>query len=147
MGCSARWMVIASVWLGVSAAHAQTGSVTGSLVDAQTLRPLAAVQVFIPQLSIGVISGPDGTYTLVNVPAGQHEVRAQMLGYRVVNQQVSVTAGETAQLNISLTQDVLALDEVIVTGTAGGTQRRAVGNVVGGPWRWSSSSRRAPRNL
>src|SRR5690606_24062872 len=36
----------------------------------------------------------------------------------------------TAQLDFTLESQALALDEVIVTGTPGGTQRRAIGNVV-----------------
>jgi len=125
------WLAIfAMVSIGTTAAHAQQGTITGQVLDAQTMRPLVAVQVFIPQLSIGVLSNRDGTFTLINVPAGQVQVRAQLLGYRTTDQQVTVGAGETMRISFNMASDVLALDELIVTGTAGGTQRRAVGNVV-----------------
>src|SRR5690606_22001960 len=48
-----------------------------------------------------------------------------------VEQQVTVNAGETAQVNVQLTESAIALDELVVTGTAGGQQARALGNVVG----------------
>src|SRR5690606_6086541 len=45
-------------------------------------------------------------------------------------QQVTVQAGQVATMEFRLESSALELDEVIVTGTAGGTQRRAIGNVV-----------------
>ena len=110
---------------------AQQGTVTGRVFDQQSGQPMAAVQVHIPVLSLGVLSSPDGNFTLVNVPAGQHQLRAQIIGYRLVNQDITVTAGQVTEVNIELTRDALALDALVVTGTAGGTRTRAIGNVVG----------------
>jgi len=107
------------------------GTVSGQVVDNQSGNPMGAVQVHIPAAGIGVLSSADGTYTLSNVPAGEHEVRGQILGYRVFNQTVTVTAGQVTELNIRMARDALALDELVVTGTAGGTRARAIGNVVG----------------
>jgi len=106
------------------------GSITGRVVDAGTLQPLAAAQVYIPDLGIGVLTGADGRYLLSEVPDGVHSVRAERLGYRSVDQQVTVSSGATAQVEFSLSEEALALDAVVVTGTPGGTQRRAIGNTV-----------------
>ncbi len=107
----------------------QTGTVTGRVLD-ETGSPLPVVQVTITDLSVGVLSQQNGTYTLQNVPVGTHALTAQRLGYRVVTQNVTVTAGGAATADFELGQIALALDAVVVTGTAGGTQRRAIGNVV-----------------
>ena len=107
----------------------QTGTVTGRVLD-ETGSPLPVVQVSITDLSVGVLSQQNGTYTLQNVPVGTHALTAQRLGYRVVTQNVTVTAGGAATADFELGQIALALDAVVVTGTAGGTQRRAIGNVV-----------------
>jgi TonB-dependent SusC/RagA subfamily outer membrane receptor len=109
----------------------ETGTVTGRVTDARSLGPVSAAQVYISELSIGVASRDDGRFILVGVPAGTHTVTVQRLGYRATTQQISVAAGETASVDFQLTQDALALDAVVVTGTAGGTRQRAVGNVVG----------------
>jgi TonB-linked SusC/RagA family outer membrane protein len=123
----------ASVILAITAAPApaQTGTVTGRVVDSHTLQPLSSAQVFIAELSIGTLTRDDGRYLLVNVPAGTHRLQAQIIGYRTASTQVSVTAGAQSAVDVLLSQDALALDEVVVTGTPGGTQRRALGNVVG----------------
>jgi len=116
--------------MGVADLQAQTGTIRGRLVNAQSLQPIAGAQVSIAALNIGTLSAADGSYNLVGVPAGNHTVRAQFIGYRTAVNEVTVTPGAAIELNISLSLDALALDEIVVTGTPGGTQRRAIGNVV-----------------
>lgn len=111
--------------------NAQTGAVTGRVVDSRTLQPISAAQVFSDELSIGTLTRADGTYTLQNVPAGTHLLEVRRIGYRTVSQEVSVAAGETATADFQIAEDALALDAVVVTGTPGGTRQRAIGNVVG----------------
>ncbi len=106
------------------------GTLTGRITDARTGAALPGVQVNIPALGLGTISQPNGRYLMPEVPVGSHEIRAERIGYEVSTQQVQVAEGETAELNFRLVERALALDEIVVTGTAGGTQRRAIGNVV-----------------
>ena len=133
--CPRRLQVVALallVPLGVmvGSAQAQTGSVSGQITDLNTRQPLSSVQIFIADLDLGGLSQANGRYALVNVPAGTHTVTADRIGFRSVTQEIVVGAGQTAVLNFELSAVALALDEIIVTGTAGGTQRRAVGNAV-----------------
>lgn len=112
------------------APEARQGSISGRVVDGLGGQPLGAVQVHIPALSLGVVTGADGAFQLQNVPAGTHQVVAERLGYQRATSQVTVVSGENVPLEFRLQQQALALDQVIVTGTPGGTQRRAIGNVV-----------------
>src|SRR5690606_22472692 len=68
------WLVLLALgWIWTSSAAAQAGGqITGSVVDAETLQPLATVQVFIQGTSIGALTGAGGQFTLVEVPAGTH---------------------------------------------------------------------------
>jgi len=109
---------------------AQTGTIAGRVLDAGSNTPIPAAQVFIADLDIGVLSQQNGTYLLSNVPVGPRTVTVQRIGYRQVTQNVTVAAGQTAVLDFRITEEALALDEIIVTGTPGGTQRRAIGNTV-----------------
>jgi len=108
----------------------RTGSIQGQVVDSRTKRPIAGAQVDIPGTGIGMATNPQGRFLLVGVPAGEHTVQAQIIGYAAMTQTVVVSAGEVASLTFELSEQVLALDELVVTGTAGGTKRRAIGNVV-----------------
>ena len=106
------------------------GTLTGVVVDRATRQPLSGVQVFIEGTGIGGISNANGRYLLANVPSGEVTVTAQLIGYGEVVQTATAVAGQAVALNFELTEQALGLDEIIVTGTAGGTQRRAIGNVV-----------------
>jgi len=128
----AAFLVFFSLGLSAGpAASQQSGTITGSIRDAQTSLALPSVQVFISGLDIGTLSQASGSYLLLNVPSGTYTLTAARLGYFTATQDVTVGAGAPLIVDFSLTEEALALDEIIVTGTAGGTQRRAVGNVVG----------------
>ena len=106
------------------------GIITGRVTDARTGQPLSAVQVYIAALDVGVLSQQNGAYLLGNVPGGTYTLSVQRIGFRIVTAEVIVADGTTVVLDFSLSVEALALDEIIVTGTAGGTRRRALGAVV-----------------
>ena len=104
--------------------------ITGRIVDRGSGQPMAAVQVSIAGTGIGALSQQTGRYLLLNVPVGTHTVTAQRIGFKTTTAQVTVGAGATVVQDFSLAEEALGLDEIVVTGTAGGTQRRALGNAV-----------------
>ena len=111
--------------------HAQTtGSIRGQVTQAGGLRPLSDVQVHVPGTGRGVLTDAEGSYLIPNVPVGEQVVRAELIGFGSAEQTVTVTAGQTVTLDIELSAAAIGLDEVVVTGTAGGQQRRALGNTV-----------------
>ena len=123
-------LAVLSLISTVDLAGQATGAITGRVLDAGGA-PIASAQVFIPALSLGFLSQPDGSFSITNVPAGLHDVQAQRLGFAGASQGVSVTAGAVSNVDFELSRDALELDAVIVTGTAGGTRARAIGNIVG----------------
>jgi TonB-dependent SusC/RagA subfamily outer membrane receptor len=108
-----------------------TGAVSGRVVDALSGAPVDAAYIHIDELSLGTNSRPNGSFTLGNVAPGQYEVVVDRLGFTSETQQVTVTAGGVATIELQVSRDALLLDEILVTGTAGGTRARAIGNVVG----------------
>lgn len=111
-------------------AQANTGVVVGRVVSAKTMRPISSVQVTVPGTGRGTSTNADGRFGLANVPAGSHTIQAELIGYRPATATITVTAGASVSVELSLTESALALDELVVTGTAGGQERRAIGNVV-----------------
>ena len=108
----------------------QGGTVTGRVLDAQRGQPIPAVQVFIANLELGGLTQQNGRYLLQNVPAGTHTLSVSRIGYRTAEVQVTIGGGQTVEQDFTMSEEALQLDEIIVTGTAGGTRRRAMGNVV-----------------
>ncbi len=109
---------------------AQTGTVSGQVTDAVTTRPLAGAQVSLPDLRMGGLANASGNFVLLRIPAGTHTIRVDMIGYTSMEQQVTVSADQSTALNFQLSQAAISLDELVVTGTAQRTQKRAVGNAV-----------------
>src|SRR5690606_23138580 len=125
---AASLLLCVTAW--ADAAAQETGSISGRVTDAQTAQPISAAQVFIPALNAGALTDQEGRYTVVNVPAGSHTLTVQRIGYRNAEVAVTVPAGGSARQDIQISEEALALNEIIVTGTPGGTQRRAIGNSV-----------------
>jgi TonB-dependent starch-binding outer membrane protein SusC len=124
------FLFVPFLWLSAAEdAATQQATVTGQVTDARTLRPLAGAQVSLVGTATGTLTDRDGQFSL-SVDSGTHTVRIQMLGYRTAEEEVTLASGATQNLTIQLTSEALALDQIVVTGTAGGTQRRAIGNVV-----------------
>ncbi|MDE2773766.1 MAG: TonB-dependent receptor [Gemmatimonadota bacterium] len=118
---------VAALLLAAPSLGAQ--QVTGRVLS-QTGEPLAAVQVFIAGSGIGALTQQNGRYLLLNVPAGTHTLSAQRIGFQGVTAEITVVAGETLVQDFTLSEEALGLDEIIVTGTAGGARQREVGTAV-----------------
>ncbi|HMG00252.1 MAG TPA: TonB-dependent receptor plug domain-containing protein, partial [Gemmatimonadaceae bacterium] len=109
---------------------AQTGTVTGRVVDSRSGVPITTAQITIAGTSLGAAVDADGRFRIVNVPQGAHEVRARSIGYQPATAAVSVAADGSANVTLSLNQSATALDAVLITGAVGDTRRRAIGNAV-----------------
>jgi iron complex outermembrane receptor protein len=99
-----------------------TGTISGRVVDSATSQPLAGATVRIEGTQRGTLTADNGTFTLGGVPAGTHQLRVSRIGYSPLVQAVTVAAGGTANVELSLPARATVLTEVVTTGY--GTQRR-----------------------
>lgn len=106
---------------------AQTeGLVRGVVVDNQGA-PLSGAQILVEGTGRGGVTGPTGTFQISGVPPGDHVLVVTMLGY--AEGRLTVTTGNDP-VRFELSRTAIDLDGIVVTGTPGETQRRAVGNTV-----------------
>jgi len=106
-------------------AEAQQGIVTGQVLDARSGQPVVSGQVSVVGTQLGTLTDREGNFRIANVAAGEQQIRATFIGYRTSTQTVNVVAGQPVTVNFRLEQSAIALDEVLVTGTAGRQERRA----------------------
>ncbi|WP_309672970.1 SusC/RagA family TonB-linked outer membrane protein [Gemmatimonas sp.] len=128
-----RLAVIAAVLLVAlpsRALFAQTGTISGKVTDAATAQPIADARVVIAGTAFEAQTNKDGDFRLTNVKPGRTGVSVFRLGYKASRDSVMVLAGQTATLNIKMTQSVINLSEVVVTGTAGNQERKAQAALV-----------------
>ena len=107
-----------------------TGVVVGQVLDARTSQGIGNVVVNIDGGRLGAVTGDDGRYRITNAPTGAHVLATRRIGYASERRSVTITADRPLAANFTLSPSAASLDEVVVTGTAGGEQRRSIGNAV-----------------
>ena len=128
LGAMLAFIALALPLSGVSAQ--EPGRIAGRVTAIQSGGPVGEVQVFIPGAGIGTLTRQNGNFIILEIAPGTYEIRAERIGFAAGSQQVTVTAGATAEVDFQLTTQVLGLDEIVVTGTAGASRRREIGNTI-----------------
>ncbi len=93
------------------------GTLEGHVRDAATGRPLAGVQIFLPQLGMGVITDSEGHYGLAGIPPGARGVEIRLIGYHTERREAVIRDGLTTHLDMALGEEAIALEEVVVVGS------------------------------
>jgi TonB-linked SusC/RagA family outer membrane protein len=120
--------VAAMLAISPRTAQAQEGVVAGIVVTEAGSRPLPGAQVAIQdQAGKGAITDAAGRFRISGLSGNEVVVSVRMIGYRALTQMVRVGATD---LRFAMIERALELDQVVVTGTAGGSQRRELGTSV-----------------
>jgi hypothetical protein len=114
-------LALSLIFAGPALAQAQTGRITGTVVDSATTQPVANARVSIVGTTILTGTNSDGQYTINNAPVGTQTLRFTRIGFAPVTRTVTVGAGATAQLNVAMTTQAVQLNPVVSVGY--GTQR------------------------
>jgi TonB family protein len=96
-----------------------TGEITGVTADAQTGEVLQFVQVFVVGTGRGTLSNREGRFLIQDVPVGEQEVVAVLIGYGSLTEGVTVTAEEPADVSFGLRIEAIPLETLVVRATAG----------------------------
>ena len=104
-------------------AYAQNGTISGVVTEAKSGEALPGVNVVLEGTQTGTASDADGYFTF-DAPVGDYTLAASFVGYETFTAPVTVTEGETTEVNVELTSDFAELDEVVVTGVSVGTSTR-----------------------
>ncbi|MCI4668346.1 MAG: TonB-dependent receptor [Bacteroidia bacterium] len=113
-------LVLCMLAMGLSIAWAQ-GRVSGK-VSGTDGEPLEGVAVLIKGTTVGQFTGADGTFTL-EVPNSNDVLVFSYIGYKVQE----IVVGSQKSLSVTLEEDILGVDEVVITGYL--AQRR--GDITG----------------
>ncbi len=98
-------------------------AITGVITDQVTEETLPGANIIVRGTTTGTVTDIDGQYELRLAP-GTHVIVFSFVGYRPVEQEVTVGPDETKTLNIALSPDVTTFDELVVVGY--GTQQKRV---------------------
>jgi TonB-dependent SusC/RagA subfamily outer membrane receptor len=123
-------LLLAATIIAGPVAGQQTGTLGGTVTNAATMRPIAGVQIHIEGTGLGTLTDPNGRYQLIDIPAGPVTVVFEMIGFARVSRETNIAAGTTTTLDISVSERAIALDEIVITGSAAATEKRALGNSI-----------------
>lgn len=93
---------------------------SGKITEKTSGEPIPGVSIYFPDLKVGTISKPDGTYTLGKLPATKLLVQVRFIGYKMVTRPIDLSKEQT--LDIQLEISVTEISEIVVTGQTGGVE-------------------------
>ena len=131
LGLKFRLVLFALMVSTLSAFGQSQYTFTGTVTETGTNLPLAGASVFIENTSFGTVTDFDGNYSFTaTLESGAHTLVFSSLGF--TTQKMSIDAGGnlTISTDTSLAEDLLSLDEVIVTGSGAGVNKRTLGNAI-----------------
>ena len=86
--------------------------------------------VYIKNTTIGTTTDATGHFQLINMPVGTHTVCVRTMGYKIAEETITLSAGETEEIKFELVEDALGLEEVVITGDRNEKNRRESSVIV-----------------
>lgn len=86
-------------------------NITGTIIDAVDGEPLIGVNIFVQDMASGTTTDLDGSYSL-SVPDQNAVLQISYTGYATQ----TITVGDQTVIDIQMSTEATALDEIVVTG-------------------------------
>jgi TonB-linked SusC/RagA family outer membrane protein len=111
--------------LGTLTLFGQARSVTGTVVSADDGEPIPGVSVAVKGTSVGTITNGNGNYE-INVPQDAETLVYSFVGLLTLE----LPIGDNTSLNVTMEQDLMELDEVVITALGISREKKALGYSV-----------------
>ncbi len=119
---------LALLSLAAPIASAQDGTIAGTVQIERALRPLTGAQITVEgQPGKETLTDASGRFRLTGLTGTTVTINVRALGYRPASQSVAVGA---TNIRVLMAERAIELNQVVVTGTAGGEQLRSLGTSV-----------------
>tara|TARA_R110002096_G_scaffold428478_2_gene640208 strand:+ start:10568 stop:11659 length:1092 start_codon:yes stop_codon:yes gene_type:complete len=92
----------------------QNGIISGRIIDKDTKEGVPGASVYLSQTTHGAQSNADGTYSFNFKTAGDYTLVVSVVGYKTIQQKISLESGSTYSFNISITALVVQLETIVV---------------------------------
>jgi len=108
--------------------YGQKVTLSGIVTDEKS-QPMIGVSVSIKGTTTGSITDINGKYSIDNLDAGTYTFMAYMIGYIKVEKEVALTTGDKKEVNFTLKEDVLQLNQIVVVGYGVKEKRDVTGSI------------------
>ncbi len=114
------------LFAGFTALQAQDRTITGTVTDAADDTPLPGANIMVVGTQIGTVTDVDGNYSLT-IPEDTEELQFSFVGMQT---QLVAVPTDTDVLDVALTMEAGALDELVVTAFGVPRERRSLGYAI-----------------
>ena len=105
-------------------------NIVGHVIDAANGQHVPFVNVTLKGTTIGTTTDESGHYFLKNLPEGTFTMEVATLGYKTEAREVKTKKGKTLEENFTITEDLIALDGVVVSANRNETSRRMAPTLI-----------------
>ena len=109
------FMTALAVLLFSSLVYAQTGKISGRVVDQESGDALPGANVVIEGTSYGAATDVNGEFVILSVPVGTYSVKASFIGFRNVSfTDLRVSTGLTTKIDFEMPSEALTVSEITI---------------------------------
>jgi len=105
----------------------QGGTIVGQVLSADDKRPIEGARVYLEGTNRVTSTDTQGRFRIGGVSGDTATLRVVMIGFRSIRQ---VTPVGGAGVQLALNPVAISIEQVVITGTAGATEKRTLGNAV-----------------
>lgn len=95
-----------------------TGVILGTAFDEATDQPLPGAQLLVAGTGRGTLSNQNGQFVITDVPSGERELFAVVVGYGQIRQRIVVETQASTEVEVRLEPTAIELTPLVVRGTA-----------------------------
>lgn len=122
-------LILGSMLLCSHLAFAQSGSLQGTVYDANTGETVPGANVYVVEANRGTATDADGEYSIANLSSGSYTVTVSFVSYQTFTTLVQIQSGAATTLDVQLQPATIGLDEIVVTGYASISKRELTGSI------------------
>ena len=111
--------------------NATDAHIVGDVKDAKTGEHIPFITITVKNTMIGTSTDATGHYFLKNLPVGKIVLVANSLGYKTVEKEVEIKSGETLEVNFITQEELISLNEIVVSANRNETNRKEASVIVG----------------
>lgn len=124
--------IIISIVLSIFSvgAFAAETNIVGHVINDKTGEHLSYITIAVKGTTIGTRTDATGHYKLGNVAEGKQIITVKGIGYVPVEKEVVISMGKPNEINFEVSEDLVQLNEVVVSSNRNETTKREASNIV-----------------
>jgi iron complex outermembrane receptor protein len=111
-----KYLIPILLLIGMQSAFAQQSQISGTVTKTNG-NPIEFVNVALKEKNTGAVTNQNGQYTISDITPGRYTLVCSFVGYQSAERKIQIKEDENLNINFTLKDDALQLDEITVTYT------------------------------